>query len=76
MSNNFFKEVAKLQNNYQKLFDEKKVTKKAICYICTPFRDKYHLTDMQTLRIARDEADVSELVSISEAFEVDLQNIE
>lgn len=66
MNNNFFKEVAELQNNYQNLIDEGRLTKKAMCDICVPFRDKYHLTDLQTLRIARNEADMSELVSLSE----------
>lgn len=57
-------EIATLQENYQKLIDEKKLTKKAMCDLCIPFRDKYSLTDLQTLRIARKEMDVSEMASL------------
>lgn len=57
-------EIATLQENYQKLIDERKLTKKAMCDLCIPFRDKYSLTDLQTLRIARKEMDVSEMASL------------
>ena len=66
MNNNFFKEASELQDNYQKLIDEKKLTKKAMCDLCVPFRDKYSLTDLQTLRIARREMDLSEMVALAE----------
>lgn len=59
-------EIAALQENYQKLIDERKLTKKAMCDLCIPFRDKYSLTDLQTLRIARKEMDVSEIASLFE----------
>lgn len=48
MNNNFYEEVCELQKEYQKLIDERKLTKKAMCDLCGPFRDKYHLTDLQT----------------------------
>lgn len=66
MNNDFFKEASELQDNYQKLIDEKKLTKKAMCDLCVPFRDKYGLTDLQTLRIARREMDLSEMVALAE----------
>lgn len=66
MNNDFIKEAVKLQEDYQELMDSKKVTKKAICDLCIPFRDKYHLTDLQTLKIARKEMDLSEMVTLSE----------
>lgn len=66
MNNDFFKEASKLQDDYQKLIEEKKLTKKAMCDLCVPFRDKYGLTDLQTLRIARKEMDLSEMISITE----------
>lgn len=66
MNNDFFKEASELQDNYQKLIDEKKLTKKAMCDLCVPFRDKYALTDLQTLRIARREMDLSEMVALAE----------
>lgn len=33
-------------------------------YICIPFRDKYKLTDLQVLRIARKEMELSEIVDL------------
>lgn len=66
MSETFFKEASELQANYQDLVDNKKLTKKAMCDLCVPFRDKYKLTDLQTLRIARKEMDLSEMVGLTE----------
>ena len=66
MNNDFFKEASKLQDDYQELIDEMKLTKKAMCDLCVPFRDKYGLTDLQTLRIARREMDLSEMVNLAE----------
>lgn len=65
MNNNFFEEASELQENYQKLIDERKLTKKAMCDLCIPFRDKYHLTDLQTLRIARKEMELSEMIDLA-----------
>ena len=62
----FFKEASELQEKYQALIDERKFTKKNMCDLCIPFRDKYGLTDLQTLRIARKEMDLSEMVTLSE----------
>ena len=42
-------------------------TKKAIVELCAPFRDKYNLTDEQTLCIARDELSKQELLDILES---------
>lgn len=58
------KEVGKLQYEYQKLIDERKLTKKAMCDLVTPFRDKYKLTDIQALQIARAELSTSEISDI------------
>lgn len=66
MTTNFFKETSELQNNYQKLVRTKQLSKKAMCDLCVPFRDKYKLTDLQTLRIARKQMELAELVSIAE----------
>lgn len=60
------REVAELQKEYQKLIDEKRLTKRAMCDLCIPFRDKYGLTDLQALRIARNEMDLSEIVDLLE----------
>lgn len=61
---NRMRDVVKLQKDYQSLIDNKKLSKKAMCDLCIPFRDRYGLTDLQTLRIARKEMDLSEILSI------------
>lgn len=66
MSELFFKEASELQENYQDLIDNKKLTKKSMCDLCVPFRNKYGLTDLQTLRIARKEMDLVEMVALVE----------
>ena len=58
------KEIAELQEKYQSLIDSRKLTKKAMCELCIPFRDKYKLSDLQCLQIARDELSLSEIVKI------------
>ena len=62
----FFKDVLKLQLNWNKLLNKGQMTKKAIIDLCVPFRDKYNLTDKQTLCIARDELSKQELLNIIE----------
>lgn len=74
MDNNFYKEAAELQEKYKKLIDEKRLTKKAMCDLCIPFRDKYDLTDLQTLRIARKEMDLSEMVALERMSEKENEN--
>ena len=58
------REAAVMQEEYQRLVDDQKLTKKALCALCIPFRDKYGLTDLQTLRIARKEMDLIEMVDL------------
>ena len=60
------REVAQLQESYQALVDEKRLSKRAMCSLCIPFRNKYGLTDLQTLRIARKEVELSEMVDLLE----------
>lgn len=62
----FFKEASELQEKYQALIDERKFTNKNMCELCVPFRDKYGLTDLQTLRIARKEMDFLEVIALLE----------
>lgn len=56
-----FKEAAELQRAF---FYAK--TKKDMCDLCVPFRDKYNLTDLQTLKIARKEMPLAEMVALLE----------
>lgn len=57
-------DTVKMQEDYKKLLDGERVTKKAICELGVPFRDKYGLTDLQTLRIMRSEITLSELLEL------------
>ena len=36
----------------------------AMCDLCVPFRDKYGLTDLQTLMIARKEIGIPEIIDL------------
>ena len=47
----------------------KNVTKVNICALCVPFRDKYKLTDLQTLMIARGEMKASQILEIGKNLE-------
>lgn len=58
------REAAVIQEEYQRLVDEQKLTKRSMCELCVPFRDKYGLTDLQTLRIARKEMDLMEMIDL------------
>lgn len=58
------KEAARMQESYQNLVKQKRLSKKTLCDLCVPFRDKYGLTDLQTLRIARKEMKLSEMVDL------------
>ena len=42
----------------------KEFTKKAMCNLVIPFRDKYNLTDLQALQVARNELSVMEMQSL------------
>ena len=61
-----FKQIAEMQKQYQNLIDTKSLTKKAMCDLCVPFRDKYGLTDLQTLMIARKEMGIPEIIDLFE----------
>ena len=50
-------DVAVLQTEYQK----QRLSKKAMCDLVIPFRDKYGLQDSLALQIARAELSVSEI---------------
>ena len=58
------KEIGELQNSYQKLVREKKLTKKAMCELVVPFRDKYNLTDLKALQVARNELSILEMADL------------
>lgn len=60
------KDIASLQKTYDKLVSSKKLTKKSMCDLVIPFRDKYSLTDKEALMIARSEVSVDKIVCILE----------
>lgn len=62
----FFKEIAAMQEEYNRLIEEKKMTKKALCDLCIPFRNKYDLSDLETLSIVRNQMSLSEIIKLFE----------
>lgn len=64
MCDSFFFDAAKLQASYAKLVQYKKLTKRAMFELCIPFRNKYGLTDKQTLMIAREEMTLNEMIEL------------
>lgn len=60
------KEIGKLQSDYQKLVKDNKLSKKSMCDLVIPFRDKYHLTDVEALQIARNELSTMQIVNLLE----------
>ena len=64
MCDSFFFDAAKLQTDYAKLIQGKRLTKRAMCELCIPFRDKYGLTDLQTLMIAREEMPLNDMAEL------------
>lgn len=65
------REAAIMQEEYRRLVNEKSLSKRAMCDLCVPFRDKYGLTDLQTLRIARREMDLAEMVDLLQPEETE-----
>jgi hypothetical protein len=65
------KDISILQIGYQKLLDERKLTKKALCELVIPFRDKYKLTDKAALMLARDEMTFQELSTVLSGGQID-----
>ena len=55
------KEIVELQKSYNRLFNSNRMTKRAICDLVRPFRDKYGLTDLMALRVVRNELSLEEI---------------
>ena len=60
----FIKEIAVLQKEYKKLLRTNKLTKKAMCELVVPFRDKYHLKDREALSISRNEVSMEQIAEM------------
>lgn len=61
------KEIGAIQETYNKLTKTKGFTKKALCELVVPFRDKYNLTDLEALRIVRNQMPIAEMADILQA---------
>lgn len=61
---NVMNEVGNLQKSYNSLIENGKLTKKAMCDLVVPFRDKYGLSDLQALMIARNEMSIPEMAAL------------
>ena len=61
---NLMREIGELQNAYRKLVNRKKLTKRAMCDLVIPFRNKYNLTDLQALQVARNELSILEMADL------------
>ena len=66
------RDIAALQEGYKRLVYSKHFTKKALCDLCVPIRDKYNLTDSTVLQIARNEISLSELINM---FDLDDRDV-
>ena len=54
-------DIKKIQQQYDSLMLKEKLTKKDICDLLVPFRDKYGLTDLQALKIARKQLKMTQI---------------
>lgn len=63
------REVGELQEKYKNLIKRKNLTKKSMCELVIPFRDKYKLTDLQALQIARGELSILEISNLTKGEE-------
>ena len=61
---NFIESAAEMQIAFQKAVDEKKLTKKVLCDLCIPFKEKYHLDDIAVLRIAQQKETLVFLIDV------------
>jgi len=59
-----FVEIGELQSKYKNLSAKNKMTKQALCDLCVPFKDKYSLSDIQTLQIVRGNLSISEIAKV------------
>lgn len=60
----FLQEAATLQDDFEMMLTKKRMTKKAICDLWVSFRDKYGLSDSQTLLIARRGITLTQIITL------------
>lgn len=54
-------DILAVRSEYQRLVDEKRLTKPAMCSLVVPFRDAYGLTDLQALTLAREPISIDQM---------------
>lgn len=54
-------DIVNMQEQYIQAKNNNRLTKKAICDICIPFRDKYALDDKTVLSLARNEFSIKKI---------------
>ena len=62
---NILKDFIYIQREYKKLFNAKALTKKSMCNLLVPIRDKYCLSDREVLSVARGELDLAQTIEIA-----------
>lgn len=60
------KDIVDLQESYEELVKTKTLSKRKLCELCIPFKDKFSLTDIEVLRIARNEISLKEIQELIE----------
>nr|DAT76299.1 MAG TPA: hypothetical protein [Caudoviricetes sp.] len=60
------KDIVDLQESYEELVKTKTLSKIKLCELCIPFRDKFGLTDIEVLRISRNEISLKEIQELIE----------
>lgn len=60
------KDIVNLQESYEELVKTKTLSKRKLCELCIPFRDRFGLTDIEVLRIARNEVALKEIQELIE----------
>ncbi len=60
------KDIVELQESYEELVKTKTLSKRKLCELCIPFRDRFGLTDIEVLRIARNEITLKEIQELIE----------
>lgn len=60
------KDIVELQESYEELVETKTLSKRKLCELCIPFRDKFGLTDIETLMIARKEMSLKDIDKLNE----------
>lgn len=58
------KEIGAIQNEYKRLIKTKGPSKKALCELVIPFRDKHNLSDLEALKIVRNQMPIAEMAEI------------